>query len=148
MNSISWLVVGVLFILAESAIGRLYLLAIGLACIYPAIYTYTDASVSTQLITFSLGAMAHSMVVLIIHKVRKAPSAKDMPTDVGQRVEVIEWIDEGTGRVMYDGKEWTADKVDADMPDAPYGIITKVQYGRLVINTEGLEDQQTDESNS
>ncbi len=136
MDFISWLVVGVLFILAESAIGRLYLFAIGLACIYPAISAYTDASVGTQLITFSLGAMAHSMVVLIIHKTRKSPAAKDAPTDVGQRVEVIEWFDEGTGRVMYQGKEWPADKVDAEMPDAPYGIIKKVQYGRLVISTE------------
>ncbi|MDX8385242.1 MAG: NfeD family protein [Gallionella sp.] len=146
MDFITWLVIGVLFILAESAIGRFYLVAIGLACIYPAIYAYNDATIGTQLTTFSLGVLAHSMVALIINKLRKVPSSKDMPTDVGQRVEVIEWIDEGTGRVMYDGKEWTADKVDAEMPDAPYGIITKVQYGRLVITTEELADTQTYES--
>jgi len=145
MDFISWLVIGVLFILAESAVGRFYLLAIGLACIYPAIYTFTETPVSTQFTTFGLGAMAHLVAVLIINTLRNAPSAKDMPTDVGQRVEVIEWLDEGTGSVMYNDREWPADKVDAEMPDTSYGIITKVQYGRLVINTEGLEDN-TDES--
>ncbi len=145
MDYITWLVVGVLFILAESAIGKYYFVAIGLACIYPFIYAYNDTTIGAQLTIFTLGAMVHSLIVLIIHKIRKAPSSKDTPTDVGQRVEVIEWIDEGTGRVMYDGKEWTADKVDAGMPNAPYGIITKVQYGRLVITTEGLEEQPSDE---
>jgi len=136
MDFISWLVVGALFMLAEFGIGKFYLLAIGLACAYPAIAAYTGASIGTQLVAVVLGAMAHSLVVKIIHKLRPSKSPSDEPTDVGQRVEVIEWLDEGAARVMYRGKEWPADKAEAEMPDADHGIIKAVQYGRLIISTE------------
>jgi len=133
MDFISWLVVGALFMLAEFGVGKFYLFAIGLACAYPAFAAYTDASVATQLTTAGLGGSVHALVVMIIRKLRPSPSA--MPTDVGQRVEVIEWNSDGTAKVRYEGKVWDADKAEGEMPDADHGIIKDVQYGRLVIST-------------
>ena len=136
MGFISWLVVGALFMLGEFGAGKFYLLAIGLACIYPAIAAYTGASVGMQLLAIALGSVAHVLVVMLVRRVRGPATISEVPTDVGQRVEVIEWLDEGTARVTYQGKEWLADKAMGEMPDANHGIIRAVQYGRLIISTE------------
>jgi len=136
MDFISWLVVGALFMLAEFGAGKFYLLAIGLACAYPAIASYTGASVGMQIAAAGLGAVAHVLVILVIRKLRSPAPADVISTDVGQRVEVIEWLDDGAARVMYRGKEWPADKAEGEMPDADHGIIQSVQYGRLVISTD------------
>jgi membrane protein implicated in regulation of membrane protease activity len=136
MGYISWLVVGAIIMLAEFGVGKFYLLAIGLACIYPAIAIYAGASIGMQLAVFCLGAIVHAFVVMIIRKSRPSAPVAETPTDVGQRVEVIEWLDEGAARVMYRGKEWPADKAEGEMPDADHGIIQAVQYGRLIISTE------------
>jgi membrane protein implicated in regulation of membrane protease activity len=134
MDFISWLVVGVLFMLAEFGVGSFYLLAIGLACIYPSITAYTGAPTGTQLAAAGLGAMVHALIVLILRKLRPA-TVSETPSDVGQRVEIIEWLDECTARVMYRGREWEADKVKSEMPDASHGIIQSVHGSRLVIST-------------
>ena len=136
MGFISWLVVAALFMLAEFGLGTFYLFSIGLACLYSAYAAYIDASIGTQLAVLSAGAIAHSAIVMILRKIRSSRSTSDIPTDIGQRVEVVQWLDECTAIVMYHGKEWQADKVDGEMPDADHGIITSVQYGRLVISTE------------
>jgi membrane protein implicated in regulation of membrane protease activity len=73
MDFISWLVIGVLFMLAEFGVGSFYLLAIGLACIYPSITAYTGAPTGTQLAAAGLGAMVHALIVLILRKLRPAP---------------------------------------------------------------------------
>jgi|GEM_PF-2346193 len=135
MGFILWLVVGTLFMLAEIGIGNFYMLAIGLACVYPAIATYMGSSIGIQFVAVFVGTLVHTVIVLTIHKSRPSIPASDMPTDVGQRVEVIEWLDEGDARVKYRGKEWFADKAKGEMPDADHGVIQSVQYGRLVIST-------------
>jgi len=135
MGYVLWLVIGALFMLAEFGAGKFYLLAIGLACIYPAITVYNGASIGMQLAAVSLGAMGHVLVVMTIRKLKPSTPASETPTDVGHRVEVIEWLDEGAARVMYRGKEWPADKAEGEMPDADHGIIRAVQYGRLIIST-------------
>jgi len=136
MGYISWLVVGAIFMLAEFGIGKFYLLAVGLACIYAYIAAYSGASIGMQIVTFFLGAIANALIVMVIRKSRSSISDEEIPSDVGQRVEVIEWLEEGSARVMYRGKEWPADKAEGEMPDADHGIIKSVQYGRLIIATE------------
>lgn len=135
MDFISWLVIGVLFMLAEFGIGSFYLLAVGLACIYPAVVSYSGAPTGTQLAAASLGAAVHALAVLTIRKLRSSAAPAETATDVGQRVEIIEWLDECTARVMYRGREWEADKVKSEMPDAAHGIIQSVHGSRLVIST-------------
>ena len=136
MDFISWLVVGALFMLAEFGAGKFYLLAIGLACLYPAIAAFTGASLGTQLVSVGLGVIVHLLVVMAIHKLRTPGSIVQVPTDVGQRVDVVEWLDDGSARVIYQNKEWLADKAMGEMPDSDHGIIQSVQYGRLIISTE------------
>lgn len=136
MDFISWSVIGILFVLAESATGTLYLMSIGLACFYAAIADYMGLTANLQYGVLVAGILVHLAIVLILRKNKSSKSSDEAPTDVGQRVEVIEWVDETTARVSYQGKEWMAEKSFAEMPDATHGVIKKVQYGCLVIATE------------
>jgi membrane protein implicated in regulation of membrane protease activity len=136
MNFISWLVFGIIFMFSEFATGTFYLLAIGLAFVYPAIAAYVDASTGMQMIALGAGALVHVLIVMIMRKLGPPGTPSNIPDDIGQRVEVIEWIDESSARVKYRGAEWEADKDRAEMPDASFGIIKSVQGSRLVITTE------------
>ncbi|MDD2721992.1 MAG: hypothetical protein PHH47_11860 [Gallionella sp.] len=136
MDFISWSVFGILFILAQFSIRTPYLTAIGLAFIYPAVADFLHASMVTQVIALVVGVTIHCFIAYLLGKGKSAPQSGNSRSDVGQRVEVIEWLDEGTARVMYEGREWVADKAMSEMPDADHGTIKTVQYGRLIITTE------------
>jgi membrane protein implicated in regulation of membrane protease activity len=145
MAFITWLVIGALFMLLEFGIGTFYVFALGLAFIYPAFVAYSDASANIQLMALGGGTFVHLLLVRILRRYIFPPKASTIPTDVGERVEVIEWVEECTARVMHRGREWPADKANGDMPDASHGIIQSVQYGRLIISTEDTP-QETPES--
>ena len=136
MTFISWLVFGVLFMVSEFATGTFYLLAIGLAFVYPAIAAYVDASTGMQLALLGSGTLAHALIVMIVRKLGHPAHLQTFLPTIGQQVEVIEWIDESSARVMYGGSEWEADKMRAEMPSSSYGIINSVQGSRLIISTE------------
>lgn len=136
MDFISWSVFGILFVLAETATGTLYLLAIWLAFIYPAIADFAGVSANMQITALASGIIVHTLIAMGLRKRKSATSMPEEISNVGQRVKVIEWIDECSARVVYQDKKWQADKVAAEMPDADHGIIVSEQYGRLVISTE------------
>lgn len=136
MTFISWLVFGIIFMFAEFATGNFYILAIGLAFAYPALAAYTGASIGMQMAVLGAGALVHALIVFIVRKLGTSRKPANTPSDIGQRVEVIEWLDESSARVMHRGTEWDADKARAEMPEASHGIIKSVQGSRLVITTE------------
>lgn len=138
MTFISWLVFGILFMLSEFATGTLYLLAAGLAFIYPAIAAYTGQTSEMQMAVLGAGALIHMLIVMIWRKLSPSVSAKNSAAAsvIGQRVEVVEWLDESSARVSFRGQLWEADKDRSEMPDAAYGIIKSVNGSRLVITTE------------
>jgi membrane protein implicated in regulation of membrane protease activity len=136
MNFISWLVFGVLVMCGEIATGGYYLLAIGLAFIYPAIGDLAGASSSIQLAALALGSMAHALGVMMLRRRKPAAAPITAPASIGERVEVIEWFDESSARVKHRGEEWEADKLRAEMPNASHGVIESIQGSRLIISTE------------
>jgi len=136
MDMVSWLVYGVLCMLAEFLYGSMYLFAIGLAFAYPAIAQFNGADSNTQLAALAAGAAVHSLLVFFIRKNKKGAGEKPARPEVGERVDVIEWLDECSARVTCKGREWQADKIDSRMPDAMHGTIHSVQGSRLIITTE------------
>jgi membrane protein implicated in regulation of membrane protease activity len=135
IDFISWLVFGALCLFAEFAIGTRYLIAIGFAFIYPSIASFLKAPTSIQLVALMAGITVHVLALKLKHKeARIAPPPEKTP-DIGERVEVIEWIDEDAARVRYQGEEWQAEKLSMEMPCADHGVIQRVQYGRLFIST-------------
>ncbi|MDD5471346.1 MAG: hypothetical protein PHP05_05455 [Sideroxydans sp.] len=136
MGLVSWLVYGVLCMLAEFLYGSMYLFAIGLAFAYPALAEYNGADLNMQLAALGAGVVIHSLIVYGIRSLKGSGAPAKAPAEVGDKVEVIEWLDECSARVTYRGQEWQADKFDSRMPDAMQGTIHSVQGSRLVITTE------------
>jgi membrane protein implicated in regulation of membrane protease activity len=136
MDLVSWLVYGVLFMLAEFLYGSLYLLAIGLAFVYPAIAQYNGAATHMQIAALAAGATVHALVVYLLRSRKRGDGTAPARPKIGEQVEVIEWLDECSARVICHGREWQADKFDSRMPDAMQGTIHSVQGSRLVITTE------------
>jgi membrane protein implicated in regulation of membrane protease activity len=135
MDLVFWLVYGVLFMLAEFLYGSMYLLAIGLAFIYPAIAQYNGAATGMQIAALAAGAAVHALLVFFIRRNRKGSGNRPARPQIGEPVEVIEWLDECSARVICHGREWQADKIDSRMPDAMQGTIHSVQGSRLIITT-------------
>lgn len=136
MDLVSWLVYGALFMLAEFLYGTMYLFAIGLAFAYPAIAHYNGAPTNIQLAALAAGAAAHALVVYLLRSRQQGDNSAPARPQIGEQVDVIEWLDECSARVICHGREWQADKVDSRMPDAMQGTIHSVQGSRLVITTE------------
>lgn len=135
MDFVSWLVFGILFVLAQAAVRTWYLLAIGFAFLYPAAADYLHAPMSLQLKLLAGGVLIHVLIAYLLGKTGGASSQNRPRNDIGQRVEVLEWLEDGEARVQYDGRTWIAEKARSEMPNADYGIIKTVQYGRLIITT-------------
>lgn len=135
MDFVSWSVFGVLCMLAEFAVGSFYLFAIGLAFLYPAIADYQGASGTMQIALLCMGCSVHALIVMRLRQSRPAIPTVQRPTDIGQRVEILEWMDESSARVSYLGQQWEADKLRAEMPDASFGIIHARQGSRMIITT-------------
>lgn len=141
MDFISWLVFGVLFMLAEFAVGRFYLLAAGIACLYPAFIAYFTDSLLLQLPAFAVGSGVHILIVKLLRKdTANATVQQREAAESGQPVEIIEWTDESTARARYRGEEWLAEKVNDDLPSSSRATLVKVQYGRLLIATQPDEE--------
>lgn len=136
MTFVSWSVFGILFILSEFTSGTFFLLAIGLAFIYPAIADYNGVPLYIQLALLGAGICIHVLVVMLLRRISPAHPSLDIESDVGQQVVVIEWIDDCTARVKYRGTEWQADKLKSEMADAAYGVIQSRHGSRLIISTE------------
>lgn len=135
MDFVSWSVFGILCLLAEFAVGNFYLFAIGLAFIYPAAADYQGASGVMQFAVLCGGAIVHTLIVMQLRKKRTIRASVACLPDRGQQVEIVEWMDESSARVSYQGRLWEADKLRAEMPDSQVGIIHAIQGSRIIITT-------------
>ena len=135
MDFISWTVFAILCMLAEFTSGSFYLLAIGIAMFYPAVADVLGAPMNVQVGLLVGGSIVHILIVIMLRKRKGAGPSTVAPVGMGERVDVIEWLDECSARVTYRGEEWGADKVDAEMPDADHGTIESVRGSRLIIST-------------
>lgn len=136
MDFISLSVFGVLCMLAEFASGSLYLLGIGLAFFYAAAANYLGAPTALQLGLLGGGSIFHGLLLWRLRQ-RHPDSATVTGPEIGEQVEIIEWLDELSARVRYQGQEWQADKADGRMPNATHGTIHAIQGSRLIITTTG-----------
>ncbi|GAB4123780.1 MAG: hypothetical protein Fur0040_05290 [Sideroxydans sp.] len=135
MDWISWLVFAALLVIAEIATGTFFLLAVGLALLYPALAAWLGAATGTQLTLAALGIVAHVLAVMLLRRTAPATPAQQNSLDVGQRVTIAAWHADGTARVVYRGTEWSAERFDPEMPQADTGIIEEIRGNTLIIST-------------
>jgi membrane protein implicated in regulation of membrane protease activity len=109
-STIWWLIAGSL-VGIELMTGTFYLLMLAIGASAGAIAAHAQLSFTTQLITGSvLGGLA--VILWRIYSLQKLKSHPEQVSaqhlDVGETVEVYEWLSNGTAQVKHRGANWTA----------------------------------------
>jgi len=109
-STIWWLIAGSL-VGIELMTGTFYLLMLAIGASAGAIAAHAQLSFSSQLITGSVvGGLA--VVVWRVYSLQKLKSHPEEVSaqhlDVGETVEVHEWLSNGTAQVKHRGAHWTA----------------------------------------
>ena len=131
-----WLVCGVL-VAAELATGTFYLLMLAFGCAAGAVAAHAGAGTSMQFVTAAVVGMAAT--ALWHYKRARAPrsapaeSNRDVHLDVGERVSVGAWADNGQAQVNYRGSNWVATHGGEGVPQAGEHVIVAVHGNRLVL---------------
>jgi membrane protein implicated in regulation of membrane protease activity len=106
-----WIAAGVA-VAAELATGTFYLLMIALGLAAGAVAAHLGFGLAAQVIA---AALVGGGATAVWHwrrfkQPRSAPSRenRDVNLDIGERVAVRAWVDDGTARVQYRGSAWTA----------------------------------------
>lgn len=131
-----WLASGIA-LAVEVATGTFYLLMIALGMVAGAAAASLGFGVSGQLI---LAAVVGGGATGLLHwrRSRRAPAvdshrSRDVNLDIGERIEVARWADDGTARVQYRGSGWTARLAPGAHPVAGEHQVVAVEGNWLVL---------------
>jgi membrane protein implicated in regulation of membrane protease activity len=106
-----WVAAGVA-VAAELATGTFYLVMIALGMAAAAIAAHLGLASTGQVVIFALvgGGATAAWHFKRARSPRSAPARenRDVNLDIGERVHVADWAEDGTARVQYRGSTWTA----------------------------------------
>lgn len=131
-----WIAAGVA-VAAELATGTFYLLMIALGLTAGAIAAHLGLTPPLQLVAAALiggGATASWHWRRSRQPAAAPPPANhDVNLDIGERVVVRAWVDDGTARVQYRGSAWTARLAPGARPTSGEHRIVAVEGNWLVL---------------
>jgi len=132
-----WWVAAGLAVAIELATGTFYLLMIALGLGAGAIAAYAGLGVSAQVIVAALigGGATALWHWRRFQQPQSAPARenRDVNLDIGERVHVSTWADDGTARVSYRGSTWAA-RAQPGAPLAPgEHVVAAVEGNWLVL---------------
>lgn len=137
-STIWWLLAGTA-VAIELATGTFYLLMIGIGMVAAAVAAHLGLPLTGQILTAAV--MGGGAVALWHWQSRKHPQAAlananpDVHIDIGEAVQVDQWMPDGTASVRYRGANWTA--IQAAPSQAPHMTgqfrIKELLGNRLVI---------------
>ena len=135
-SSIWWIIAGTL-VGIELMTGTFYLLMLAIGATAGAIAAHAQLSVTTQLIIGSVvgGLAAIFLRSYALQKLKSHPkkvSAQHL--DVGETVEVHEWLSNGTAQVKHRGASWTAICAKGISKDLGVYQIQDIQGNTLVLH--------------
>ena len=135
-SSIWWIIAGTL-VSIELMTGTFYLLMLAIGATAGAIAAHAQLSVTTQLITGSVvgGLAAIFWRIYALQKLKSQPEqVAAQHLDIGETVEVHEWLSNGTAQVKHRGANWTA--VCAEGTPQGLGVyqIQDIQGNTLVLH--------------
>jgi membrane protein implicated in regulation of membrane protease activity len=137
-NASVWWVAAGLAIAAELATGTFYLLMIALGLAAGALAALFGSAESMQFVAAAVvggGATAVWYWWRVSHAQPAVPTARDRDVnlDIGERVHVPAWADDGTARVSYRGSMWAARLQPGAPPVAGEHVVAAVEGNWLIL---------------
>jgi len=135
-STIWWLIAGSL-VGIELMTGTFYLLMLAMGASAGAVAAHAQLSLTTQLIT---GSVVGGLAVILwrIYSLQKLKLHPEQVTaqhlDVGETVEVHEWLSNGTAQVKHRGANWTAICAPGISQDLGVYLIQDIQGNTLVLH--------------
>ena len=129
-----WIAAGVL-IAAELATGTFYLLMLALGAAAGALAAHAGVGFNAQLLVAALiGGGAVAALHLQRQRQPAAPPTaenRDVNIDIGERIQVTDWLPDGTAHAMYRGARWSVRHAGTGAPQPGWHVITSVEGNRL-----------------
>ncbi len=135
--SVWWVAAGVA-VAAELATGTFYLLMIALGLAAAALANHFGSARPIQLL---IAAVVGGGATALWHWQRVSRAGPALPTardrdvnlDIGERVHVSAWADDGTARVSYRGSTWAARLQPGSPPTPGEYVVAAVEGNWLVL---------------
>ena len=129
-----WIAAGVL-IAAELATGTFYLLMLALGAVAGALAAHAGVGFNAQLLVAALlGGGAVGALHLQRQRQPAAPPTaenRDVNIDIGERIQVTDWLPDGTAYAMYRGARWSVRHAGTGAPQSGWHVIKSVEGNRL-----------------
>ncbi len=135
-STLWWLLAGAL-VAAELATGTFYLLMVALGAAAGALAAHAGLSGTAQVATAALCA-AGATAAWHFKRARSPKSApvesnRDVNLDIGQHLQVPEWLPDGSARVSYRGAMWSVRFAGTGQPAAGEHVIVAVRGNEFAV---------------
>ncbi|MDM7950713.1 NfeD family protein [Hydrogenophaga sp.] len=131
-----WLLAGALVAL-ELVSGTFYLLMLALGAAAAALAAHLGVSLVTQLVTASVVGLGSVAMWYQIKKRRpgdpSARSQRSVNLDVGEIIQIDEWLPDGTAQVKYRGASWSVIQRPGNAPVPGSYRVVELVGSRLLV---------------
>lgn len=131
-----WLLAGALVAL-ELVSGTFYLLMLALGAAAAALAAHLGVSLVTQLVTASVVGLGSVAMWYQIKKRRpgdpSARSQRSVNLDVGEIIQIEEWLPDGTAQVKYRGASWSVIQRPGNAPVPGSYRVAELVGSRLLV---------------
>ena len=128
-----WWIAAAILVGVEMMTGTFYLLIVAVACVAGGIVAVMGYESGWQWGLAAVVEVAGTMAVIRWKKRFMSKPKLSNNLDIGQKVSVLEWRDDGTARVSYRGTQWDAEMADAKGPRAETMVIVGTRGSTLLI---------------
>lgn len=135
-STIWWLLAGGL-VAAELATGTFYLLMLAIGASAAALTAHMQLTVSTQIV---VGSVVGGLAV-VLWRLYQSQMAKSHPQahasqhlDIGEKVQVTAWNDQGVAQVQHRGAAWRAICAEEQTQESGTYQIADIQGNTLVLS--------------
>jgi membrane protein implicated in regulation of membrane protease activity len=113
--------------------GTFYLLALAMAAVVGGVVELLGGSFLWQLFSVGASGVVGCLGAYFWRRKTGRNPGKQMAFDVGQRVQVLVWNDDGSARVAYRGSRWDAIVATPETPRRDSMVIVEVRGSVLVL---------------
>ena len=133
---IYWFVLAFGLLALEMATGTFYMLVLAVAAAIGGAAALIGLDLPMQIALAALVGIIGILVLRLMKSTRSTDDAASLSLDIGQRVQIIAWREDGSARVHYRGAEWDAEPESADMPHEGALYITAMRGSKLVLTQQ------------